>query len=262
MRHTLKSHGNDETYLKLEKKSVHNVYARNLVQLLQEQGVPVEQSLRVIGLSMEELTVSGGSISCAQELQLFSNTIVLTWTPDLGLLMGSRERVFHHGVYGYALQTAANVHTAFNILAKYFKLSNSYLCVDCKTSEGEYRFSVTEGFPMAGIHRLAVEEMLSATRNSFAALTEGQLKIRRMALDHPQPEYASRYAEIFQCPIEFDQQFTAPVRRVFKPGIWSLPLTARSLYGSRSERMASVRSRQTRLETTAHLLLLNPATCH
>lgn len=199
---------NSETSLDLNKTSVPNVYARNLVQLLQEQGVPTSQSLKSTGLAKEELAQGGGSITCAQELQLFSNAIVLTKTPDLGLRLGNRERVFHHGVYGYALQTSANVHKAFNILPKYFKLTNAYLCVECKIVEGEYRFYVTEGFPMAGIHRLAVEEMLTAARNCFEDLTEGKLKIKRIVLDYPKPEYASRYREIFQCPIEFDRQFT------------------------------------------------------
>jgi AraC-like DNA-binding protein len=181
------------------------IYSRIFLEILAEEGVEPGKLLNGTGLTAADLADPANLITVVQQICIYANIASESKCPTVGLLSGQRVMPHHHGVWGYAMQTAANLGQAMRIFNQYFDvagpIARQLLQIDGKLA----RWQSVDVLPMEPARRVGVEEMLSGNFNLCKQLTASKFKLRALHLDYPAPEGKENYEELFQCPVKFEQ---------------------------------------------------------
>jgi len=197
------------------------IYARLFLEVLAEEGVSASDVLAGTGLSPVDLAESKNLMTIAQQIRIYANIARLARHPAIGLLQGQKILPHHHGVWGYAMQTAANLGQAIRIFDRYFAvagpIARQSLVVDSEVA----RWVSRDVLPSEPARRVAVEEMVSGNFMLCRHLTEGKFKLRQLLLDYPAPTGYEAYEDLFQCPVLFEQEV---IEMQFDASLLKLPL--------------------------------------
>ena len=136
------------------------VYAAELVELMGEEGFDPRQVLRGTGLSRASLRDRDALITAEQQLRVYENAQVLSRKPGLGLRLGARLRVGHHGVLGHAMLCSESVSQALKILVRYTAIRGSFLGFRFRVQGRIVILTAFDAMPLGRVHEMAVEEML------------------------------------------------------------------------------------------------------
>lgn len=181
------------------------VYARLFLEKLAEEGVPASEVLAGTSLSPVDLAESKNLISIAQQIRIYANIAQLSKNPTVGLSQGQKILPHHHGVWGYAMQTAANLGQAIRIFNQYFDVAGPIARQILQIDSAEARWISTDILPTEPARRVGVEEMLAGNYTLCKHLSDGKFKLNSLCLDYVRPEGYEKYEELFQCPILFNQ---------------------------------------------------------
>lgn len=181
------------------------IYARLFLEVLGEEGIEPGKLLAGTGLSAADLADTANLITVAQQIRIYANAANLSQRPAVGLLNGQRIMPHHHGVWGYAMQTAANLGQSIRIFNEYFDvvgpIARQILQIDGKLA----RWISVDVLPTEPARRVGIEEMLSGNFTLCRKLTEGKFRLKELWLDYAAPSRKAAYAELFRCPVLFDQ---------------------------------------------------------
>ena len=181
------------------------IYSRMFLEILAEEGVEPVKLLTGTGLSVADLADPANLITVIQQIRIYANIADLSARPVVGLIQGQRIMPHHHGVWGYAMQTAANLGQAIRIFNQYFDvagpIARQILQIDGKLA----RWQSLDVLPIEPARRVGIEEMLSGNFNLCKQLTAGKFKLNALQLDYPAPDEKEYYEELFQCPVLFEQ---------------------------------------------------------
>jgi AraC-like DNA-binding protein len=181
------------------------IYARLFLDVLAEHGVQANEVLEGTGLSPVDLADPKNLMSIAQQIRIYANIAQVRSHPTIGLLQGQQIKPHHHGVWGYAMQTAASLGQAIRIFNQYFDvagpIARQFLQVDGAVARWISRDVVLE----EPGRRVAVEEMISGNYKLCQDLTEGKFKLQELRLDYAPPAGHEFYEDLFQCPVLFNQ---------------------------------------------------------
>jgi AraC-like DNA-binding protein len=129
----------------------------------------------------------------------------LSKNTTIGLLQGQQIMPHHHGVWGYAMQTSANLGQALCIFNQYFDVVGP-IAKQMIEVEGKIARWISKDILPLGIgRRVAVEEMLSGNFTLFRQLTEQKFELQALYVDYEAPIGFEAYEELFQCPVYFEQ---------------------------------------------------------
>ena len=197
------------------------IYSRIFLEVMAEEGVEPGKLLTGTGLTVADLADPANMMTVTQQICIYANIARQTKCSTVGLLSGQRVMPHHHGVWGYAMQTAANLGQAIRIFNQYFDvagpIARQMLQIDGKTA----RWQSLDVLPVEPARRVGVEEMLSGNFNLCKQLTAGKFKLKSLHLDYPAPEGGERYEELFECPVTFDQ---ATIEMCFDASLLNLKL--------------------------------------
>ena len=197
------------------------IYSRIFLEVAAEEGLEPAKLLSGTGLSVAELADPANHMSVSQQIQIYSNIARHSGQPTIGLLSGQRIMPHHHGVWGYAMQTASNLGQALNIFNQYFDvagpIARQRLQIDGKLA----RWQSIDILPSEPARRVGIEEMLSGNYNLCQQLTAGKFKLRSLHLDYSEPEGSIHYPELFQCPVIFGKD---AVEMIFDASLLNLKL--------------------------------------
>ena len=168
------------------------------------QGVSPQALFAGTGIAWDRLDDPRARVSHRQKLALFGNVRRLCADPETGLKAGTRQRLSHFGVYGYALASSANFGEALALGFRYLSLAGPMLEKRCRV-EGE--LAIFEGRDV-----LALGELLPlATEfwfSSILALIEEGLMApfpsRELRLPYRAPGHWRSYERLFRCPVRFE----------------------------------------------------------
>jgi len=181
------------------------IYSRIFLEVMAEEGVEPDKLLTGTGLTVTDLADPANMITVAQQICLYANIASHSKRSTVGLLSGQRVMPHHHGVWGYAMQTAVNLGQAIRIFNQYFDvagpIARQVLQIDGKVA----RWQSVDVLPMEPARKVGVEEMLSGNFNLCKQLTAGKFKLKKLFLDYPAPDGKEYYEEFFQCPVLFEQ---------------------------------------------------------
>lgn len=180
------------------------IYARLFLEVLGEEGVEPGRLLDGTGLSAADLADPANKMTVSQQIKIYANAAAASRHPAVGLLNGQRIMPHHHGVWGYAMQTAANLGQSIRIFNQYFDvvgpIARQFLQIDGNLA----RWISVDVLPTEPARTVGVEEMLSGNFNLCRILTDGRFRLTELRLDYPTPEGRGAYEDLFKCPVLFD----------------------------------------------------------
>ena len=179
------------------------VYAAELVELMGEEGFDPGEVLRGTGLSRASLRDRDALITAEQQLRVYENAQVLCRKPGLGLRLGARLRVGHHGVLGHAVLCSESVRQALKILVRYTAIRGSLLGFRFRVQGRVAILSAFDAMPLGRVHETAVEEMLGMWAQKGTWRANPIPKPIEIRIDYPAPAHRAMYERLFECPLRF-----------------------------------------------------------
>ena len=177
-------------------------------ELLSREQISVTKLLMGTGLPESCLKDPDIQLSWNQFDIIYRNAYRLSRHPEIGLMIGRALDITRWGVLGLAMSSARNIDHALG-LANYYRhivrspfnysisrIPNGLRVKLIKSSDVD--FNVNMAF--------ASEIILMGTHAIIEDLLGSQFQFREVGVPYPAPEYASRYQELFQCPVNFNSQ--------------------------------------------------------
>src|SRR6478752_834599 len=101
-----------------------------LVEVLAEQGIAPEASLRGSGVSPEQIHDASALTSVRQYAAVCHNAVSLSCAPDTAFKVGARLHLSAYGMYGYALMSCLTLRDYFRLGVKYHRLATPTLTIE------------------------------------------------------------------------------------------------------------------------------------
>ena len=180
-----------------------------ILDVLKEQGVASVQVLRNTGIRPVLLERDDSYFSYKQMLALIENALTLTKTPELGLMVGSRENISTWGVLGYAIMSCATYRESFDIGMRFHRTAAGMMLLSTRGEGDRLKIQMDSPCPLGAALPFCVEEMIAGIITVSAMILQRKYLPLEVSLTYPRPEYSQQYREIFRCPIHFDQPINA-----------------------------------------------------
>jgi AraC-like DNA-binding protein len=178
-------------------------YIAELVQLLREEGADPRDVLRGTGLRIAALEDPDTLLTNPQQLRVYKNALALSREPGLGLRLGSRFRLGHHGVLGHAILCAQSVREALRIIVRYGTIRGSLMRFQLREEAGVAILGAVDAVPLGALHQMMAEEFLAMFAQPLPGLDKSADEPLQVLLDYPAPAHRSMYEQLFDCPIRF-----------------------------------------------------------
>lgn len=180
-----------------------------LVEVLAEQGIAPEASLRGSGIDPAQIYDASALTSVRQYAMVCQNAVSLSCDPDTPFKVGARLHLSAYGMYGYALMSCLSLRDFFRLGVKYHHLATPALSIDWM----EYSDRVVWLFPDALISspsrelkEFLIEQQFSAHVTHIRDVTSPDCSPIEARFPYPAPAHADRYPEYLGCPCHFDQE--------------------------------------------------------
>lgn len=130
--------------------------------------------------------------------------------PDLGLRVGARLRLQHHGVLGYAAMSSSTLRQTAELFQRFCPLRAPLVPSFTQTEGGEFRFVFEDNPFLADIGPLMYEAAVLGMKNVFEQVAGGRLgkPVHYVAFAFGRPAYGPSYTHSFDCPVHFSQGWT------------------------------------------------------
>ncbi len=177
-----------------------------LTRYFRKQGLGTELLLAGSGIQTGDLNDPDILVTPAQELMVMSNIVKVVPEPGLGLIIG---RQYHAGVYVKLGAAAINSNTlldAIRILFKFNELMMTYFHFDLKVQGDLGLVTMKELMDLKDIHLFVCEREFVAINRMVSDLIGAPVIPNEIRIAYPRPPYASRYQEIFGCPLVFNAE--------------------------------------------------------
>jgi AraC-like DNA-binding protein len=166
------------------------------------EGLPSEALLAGSGISAADLSRADTRITTNQEMLVCANAVALR--RDIGLELGRRMHVSSYGMLGYALLTSATLGDALRLALHYPALLGTLF--ELSLEEEDERIWLTAGDyrENPALAPFNVEFCLVSMKVTCEDLLGHPLPLLGARFEYPAPDYQARYAERFDCPLQFD----------------------------------------------------------
>lgn len=182
------------------------IYARLFLDVLAEAGHTSQSALQGTGLTAGFLARPDARISIAQQTQFYSNIGKLKGSTRLGLLHGSRIRIEHHGVLGYATRSARNLRAALETFNGYFNVIGGIARQTLDEDRNLAHWTVSSLIPPGPARRIANAEMLAGNFALMQQVSGQKLALRGVCVDESDDDDLQAYADHFGCPVSCDRR--------------------------------------------------------
>jgi AraC-like DNA-binding protein len=175
--------------------------------VLEEQHVDPRVMVAGTGFSLEALYDQQTRISFREAIQILTNAVDHSPSPDLGLIVARRECFSDWGMLGYAIASCRNSEEAIEFSNRLYAASTNLTPMHSKSEDGTYVTYVAPTFPVGQILPFLIEETFGGTVNVLSALMAPGKPItpREVLLSYAAPSYEQKYVEFFQCPVSFNR---------------------------------------------------------
>lgn len=179
-----------------------------IVDLLRDEGIPVEQALSDVSLSSEQLRSPATKVSAAQVLQSYRNAIRLSGNPRLAYHAGSKSSVSTYGIYGLAILSSTNFRETMAFAMAYHQLATPLMDIRFNEEAGTAVWIVTPTHCLdidEQLYRFIVELQmavhLSLHRNIMGPTFKPALVHYNVGRSHDDGSGAA----FLDCPVLYDQ---------------------------------------------------------
>lgn len=178
-----------------------------LVEVLEEQGIPPEMSLKNTGITPAQINDASALTSVHQYVTVCDNALHLGASPATPFETGSRLHLAAYGMYGYALMSCLYMRDYFRLGVKFHSLATPTLSIEWNERDGRAiwtfpdellfhnsrdirRFLLEQQFVQHVTH---LQDVFGRPRPPVAAF-----------FSHPAPAHAEIYQHYLGCPCVFE----------------------------------------------------------
>lgn len=188
--------------------------AKWLVEAIGRRGLPTESVLAGTGLDQNWLDEPLAVLTASQYIQLVRNALRESRDPALGLSAADQSNyISRFDFWGYAILSSANWGQASRIAIKYWDVSGSLVRLELSEQGENYRWDIFPAcdFQDEAVLIFAVEKFLSSSVATMVFALGERPPIREITLSYPPPAHATRYQELFNARVLFNQPMNAVV---------------------------------------------------
>lgn len=179
-------------------------FVADMVQLADQQGVPVEPWLTGLGLTRAQIGDATVRISYRQVCLIIKRALRAFRQGDLGLKVGASETIGNFGILGHAMMTARTLGDAIRIGIDYAALTGALLDLEVEfLAGGNVAVVAWPRIPDEEILVFLCEEFFASTLVLVRNLVGAAFRPARLELTYQAPRHASAYRKLFGCDVRF-----------------------------------------------------------
>ncbi|MES2820406.1 MAG: AraC family transcriptional regulator [Pseudomonadota bacterium] len=236
-------------------------YGVALLELVESLGLPRDALLASARLKPQVLDSPNGRLSFADFHLLIGSALQRCNEPALGLLLGQRLNVSTHGILGYAVLSSANLGKALQFALTYYRVLGLAFELELVEQGDRVELRALEAMPLGALGYFAAEALMASLHGIACFLLGEPLRDVRIGFAHPAPEYAERYAAIFDMPVVFAQPYhflNLPTHYLQRPMALANPATVRMCEQQCEALLVSLDVQDGLLTRVRRLLLARP----
>lgn len=177
-----------------------------LVEVLAEQGIAPEVSLKGSGVTPEQIDDASVMTSVRQYAAVCMNAVNLSNDPRTPFKTGARLHLAAYGMYGYALMSCLSLRDYFRLGVKYHRLATPTLTIewheDSETSVWTFPDAFSSNLPHH-VQQFLLEQQYTQHVTHLQDVAGRSCPPILARFSYPEPAYAAIYAEYLDCPCEF-----------------------------------------------------------
>ncbi|WP_395342996.1 helix-turn-helix domain-containing protein [Ningiella sp. W23] len=185
-------------------------YFGHLFNVLNDHAVPLERWLAQHNLDKESLLKPGANISTQQFDALMQGVLTQTELQHLGLLVGQRLQIAHHGAFGLGILNCNSIRSIIKFVQQYMITRIPFIEITAFEENKEIVILANDAHWEGHLHRFMIEAVSLAMYNLFLALKQRHpdIKINRLFFDFEKPHYHQRYTIFEPAEISFNRGFS------------------------------------------------------
>lgn len=202
-----------------------------LLRAADERGLASDGWLAGLGLDRQQLANPAIRVSSRQTAVVIERALP-SLPACIGLDLGEHQNIGNFALLGLAMTTAPTLGDAIAIGLRYTPVVGGLMRFVESTADEPGTFALRAEMIVhaPAIRRFVCEEFFSSCLSLVSGLVGGGLRARRIEFAYPAPDYAARYAEVFDCPLAFDR----PQHRLVLDAHWlATPLATYNPIASR-----------------------------
>lgn len=175
-----------------------------IVHLLAEDGIPAEEALAGVSLSLGQLDSPATKVSAAQVLQAYRNAIKLSRDPQFAYRAGLKSCVSTYGIYGFAILSSPNFRETMAFATTYHQLATPLMDVDFREEGRTAVWTVTPAPYLEldeTLHKFIVEFQMAVHLSLHRNIMGPAFKPTLVDYALKQPRGTGDGTAFFNCPV-------------------------------------------------------------
>ena len=178
-----------------------------LVEVLAEQGIAPEDSLKGSGIDADQIYDASILTSVRQYATVCKNAASLSRDPATPFKTGSRLHLAAYGMYGYALMSCLSLRDYFRLGVKYHRLATPTLIIEWTEYPDRAVWTFPNAFashPSREVQQFLLEQQYTQHVTHLQDVAGRSCPPMLARFAYPTPAHAAIYPEYLGCPCEFD----------------------------------------------------------
>ncbi|MBR8057509.1 AraC family transcriptional regulator [Burkholderia dolosa] len=177
-----------------------------LVEVLAEQGIAPEDSLKGSGVSRDDIYDASVLTSVRQYAAVCRNAVALSSDPSTPFKTGARLHLAAYGMYGYALMSCLSLRDYFRLGVKYHRLATPTLTIEWTERPDSSVWTFPDAFSSNLPHEVQqflLEQQYTQHVTHLQDVVGRSCPPVLARFSYRAPEHAAVYPEYLGCPCEF-----------------------------------------------------------
>ncbi len=179
-----------------------------LVEVLSEQGISPEESLKGTGVGIDEIYDASVMTSIGQYATVCRNAVALSCDPATPFKVGGRLHLAAYGMYGYALMSCLSLRDYFKLGVKYHRLATPTVTIDWTEYPDRMVWTFPDAFvssPSRELGAFIIEQQYMQHVTHLQDVAGRGCPPVKACFSYPAPPHADLYGEYLGCPCFFGE---------------------------------------------------------
>jgi AraC-like DNA-binding protein len=188
--------------------SLPTYYFGHVISVLKQAGIGIDKWLASQRLDLAKLLEADARVSVQQFDGLMKTVIENREFEDLGLLVGKRLEIAHHGDFGLAILNSATLHQVLDFHVTFLPIRVPFVKLSYRVVGSQVVITLADEHWQGSLHRAIIEAVMIAIVNMLHAIKfqdSSQLLIDLVQFDYVKPSYYKKYAHIKVDELVFDK---------------------------------------------------------
>ncbi len=180
-----------------------------LVEVLAEQGIAPEDSLKGTGIDADSIYDASTLTSVRQYAAVCRNAVMLSCNAATPFEVGSRLHLAAYGMYGYALMSCLSLRDYFRLGVKYHRLATPTLTIEWTEYPDKAVWTFPDAFissPSRELREFLIEQQFTQHVTHLQDVAGRSCPPMKACFSYPAPPHADLYPKYLGCPCEFERE--------------------------------------------------------